>query len=73
MVDNIAEIAAVNMTSCVSCSFAVGNDCHRDKRELAVFSQSYETRYTDEDFCGPARRYFQPQRCRNHLKGSDNG
>ena len=43
-------------TSCKDCVHSQGTDCLREEE---VFSQAYETKYTDRDFCGPGRRYFQ--------------
>ena len=43
-----------NERDCSTCHHAKGQDCLRD----GVSSQSFELRYTDDDFCGPDRRYY---------------
>jgi hypothetical protein len=53
--------------SCGDCGFADGIDCIRSRRR---FRQHYETKYTDDDFCGPTRRYWTSAA---HLKGNQNG
>ena len=45
--------------SCAGCAHADGIDCLRDLRAgRRPFRQSYETKYADDDFCGPDRRYW---------------
>ena len=56
---------AQGVDSCTGCDHASGPYCLRDQRKigdmpLAPFSQDYETRYDDSDFCGPQRRYYTP-------------
>jgi hypothetical protein len=43
---------------CEGCRDADGGLCLRDPK---AFPQSYETRYTDDDFCGPTRRFYTPK------------
>lgn len=44
---------------CGLCVHAKGNRCFRDGDD---FKQSYERRYTDDDFCGPDARFFKKRR-----------
>ena len=40
--------------TCDGCRYAKEGNCLRD----GEFSQAYETKYSDKDFCGPGRRYY---------------
>lgn len=50
------------MGRCENCRYASGMFCTRvqhQHHDRGWFRQSYETKHTDDDFCGPQRRYFE--------------